>query len=56
MKFFGNPGLVSLTAAISKTLFVHFNSCPRSSIFLLNEHAFMRNREIDLFFPESFKV
>ena len=42
--------LVSLTATISKILFVHFNKYCRSSKFLFNEHAFIWNRDIDLFF------
>ena len=45
--------LVSLTASISKTLFAHFNKCWRSSKFLFNGHAFMSNRDNDLFFHSN---
>ena len=47
--------LVSLTATISKTLFVHFNKCCRSSEFLFNEQAFMWNRDNGLFFSGNFR-
>ena len=46
--------LVSLTATISKTLFVHFNKCCRSSKFLFNEQGFMWNRDNDLVFLREF--
>ena len=46
--------LVSLTATISKTLFVHFNKCCRSSKFLFNEQGFMWNRGNDLVFLREF--
>ena len=42
--------LVSLTATISKTLFVYFNKCCRSSKFLFKEPAFMWNRDKFIFF------
>ena len=42
--------LVSLTATISKNLFVHFNKCCRSSKFLFKEQAFKWNRDKFIFF------
>ena len=48
--------LVSLTVTISKTLFIHFNKCCRSSKFLFNEQGFMWNRDNDLFFSGNFRV
>ena len=42
--------LVALTATISKTLFVRFNKCCRSSKFLFNEQAIMWNRDNGFFF------
>ena len=48
--------VVSPTAAISKTLFVYFNKCCRSSIFLFNKHALMWNRDNDLLFQEILEL
>ena len=45
---------IILTATISKTLFVHFDKCCRSSSFLFNEQAFMWNRDNDFFFSGNF--
>ena len=47
--------LVSLVVTISKTLFVHFNKCCRSSKFFFNEQEFMWNRENNLVLSENFR-
>ena len=45
--------LATLTAAISKTLSVHFNKCRCSSKLLFHEYAFMlKKRDNNLFFQK----
>ena len=53
--FFDIP--VSLTAIMSKFLFVHFNICKRSSKFLFNEHTLLWKKEKETsFFREILMI